>query len=270
MDGRGGHRAPAPGVPVFNQVDRVSESRLIIKIADSLAGEPALRQVVFTDARQPAPVKYIFNLSSGRAVPEVSCILLAAGFSRRMGCDKLALKLGGTTVLEQTLQNLAGTGISEIIGVINPESAGLGARLLKYGARVVVNERSYLGIAGSLKAGLSAASAVSQGALFALGDQPLIPARVYEHLLENYRLRLPLAAYPTCRGRRGNPVLFDRRTWPLLAKLEGDRGGSQLLGALPAGECCPVEMDMEEIAVDLDTPDDYEQVLGRIKSGPDA
>ncbi len=266
----GRRQAPrARVVPVLNQADLVSDIGVIKQIAGAVAGDPDLQHIIFAAARKPAPVKFIFNLISGQAVPRVSCVVLAAGFSRRMGSDKLALELGGTTVLQQTLQNIARSGISETILVINPGATGLKASLSKYNLKFAVNKRSFLGISTSLQAGLSQVAPTSQGVIFALGDQPLISARVFDNLLENYRRRLPLAVFPTCRGCRGNPVLFDRRTWPLLMELEGDRGGSQLLSRLPAEELLPVEMEMPEILVDLDTPGDYEAILNRFKTGAD-
>lgn len=258
----GRRQAPrARVVPVFNQADLASDPGVITQIASSLAGCPDVNYLIFTAARHQAPVKFIFNVCSSRAVPEVSCVVLAAGFSRRMGCDKLALELGGTTVLERTLQNVARSGVSDTVVVINPGATGLEARLSKFNVKLTVNERSLQGISTSVQAGLSSVAATSQGVIFALGDQPLIPTRVYDSLLENYRRQLPLAAYPAYRGRRGNPVLFDRRTWPMLMELEGDKGGSQLLNRMSEHEICPVEMDIPEVLVDLDTPADYEDIL---------
>ncbi|HHX88136.1 MAG TPA: nucleotidyltransferase family protein, partial [Firmicutes bacterium] len=202
--------------------------------------------------------------------PEVDCVVLAAGFSRRMGLDKLALDLGGTTVLERTLQNVLRSGVNETIVVINPEATDLEARLSKYNLKLIVNHRSSQGISTSVQAGLSSVAATSQGVIFALGDQPLIPARVYNSLLDSYRSGLQLALYPTYRRRRGNPVLFDRRTWPMLMELEGDKGGSQLFASLPASELCAVEMDIPEVLVDLDTPGDYENISDIFKPEGDS
>ncbi len=259
----------APGartVPVFNQADLISDPGIITKIADLTAGIDDIRHIVFTSACRPVPLQFIFGISGERAAPEVSRVVLAAGLSRRMGKDKMTLELGDSTVLEQTLQNLIRSSDGEIIVVINPETAWLGARLSRFKLKVVINERAQLGISTSLQAGLSQVSATSQGAMFILGDQPFIPARVYSSLLERYRSRLPLAVYPTYRGRRGNPVLFDRRTWPMLMELKGDRGGSQLLHCLSDRDLCPVEVDAPEILMDLDTPDDYLSILNQFRT----
>ena len=48
----------------------------------------------------------------------VSAILLAAGESKRMGKPKLLMPLGKTTILEQTIDNLLGSRVSEVIVVL--------------------------------------------------------------------------------------------------------------------------------------------------------
>ena len=206
-------------------------------------------------------MRYIFNLASGQAVPEVSAVVLAAGFSRRMGRDKLTLPLEGGTVLGETLRKLAPAGVRETIVVLNPASAVSREQLGRLGVKVVVNEKSHRGIATSLQAGLAAVAPGSQGVIFVLGDQPLIPTAAYQRLLESYRRRLPQVAYPVYRGRRGNPVIFDRRCWSQLLELEGDRGGRQLFSGIPSEEILAVAMEGEEVLLDLDTPGDYEQML---------
>ena len=259
---RGRGQAPrARVVPLFTQVDLLPDQAVIRAVAAGLAGEPGLETLLFTALRESSPVRYIFNLASGQAVPEVSAVVLAAGFSRRMGRDKLTLPLEGGTVLGETLRKLAPAGVRETIVVLNPASAVSREQLGRLGVKVVVNEKSHRGIATSLQAGLAAVAPGSQGVIFVLGDQPLIPTAAYQRLLESYRRRLPQVAYPVYRGRRGNPVIFDRRCWSQLLELEGDRGGRQLFSGIPSEEILAVAMEGEEILLDLDTPGDYEQML---------
>jgi molybdenum cofactor cytidylyltransferase len=67
----------------------------------------------------------------------------------------------------------------------------------------------------------------------------------------------PLAA-PMVDGRRANPVLFDRRTFPDLLALEGDTGGRSLFSKYQ-----PVWLPWldSSLVLDVDTQEDYERLL---------
>lgn len=117
------------------------------------------------------------------------------------------------------------------------------------------------GMATSLRAGLDAVPAEAAGAVVLLGDMPGVTA---EHL------RLLAAAFaehrgaaiiaPTCGGRRGNPVVWPRRLFADLRRVEGDQGGREVLrrhadrvAAVPVDGCSDGGAG---ILRDLDTPAD--------------
>ena len=67
----------------------------------------------------------------------------------------------------------------------------------------------------------------------------------------------PIVA-PLVDGRRGNPVLFDRSTFPELLALTGDVGGRALFSRYPI-EWLPW-LDAA-VLLDVDTPDEYRKLL---------
>lgn len=251
-------------VPLINKVDLLPERGLLRTLAAEPASSPLVDRVLFTALQEENPVKYVLALSSGAPAPFVSCVVLAAGSSRRMGRDKLFLPLKGKTVLEHTVQNAAAAGMGEVIIVTRPESSGIvGKTLAAAKVKVIINPLHHRGISSSLKAGIAAVSPLAQGIIFALGDQPFIPAEVYNLLLEHFSQNLNLLTYPQFEGKRGNPVLFDRRTWPALMALAGDAGGRQIISRLPAEEVCAVETRYPGILADLDTPEDWGKYIAR-------
>ena len=262
MIARGRKQSPrARIVPLINKVDLLPERGLLRTLTAEPASSPLVDRVLFTALQEENPVKFVLASSSGAPAPFVSCVVLAAGSSRRMGQDKLFLPLKGKTVLEHTVQNATAAGAGEVIVVTRPESFGNVKKILAgaSGVKVAVNPFHHRGISSSLKAGIAAVNPLAQGIIFALGDQPFIPAEVYNLLLEYYSQNLNLLTYPQFEGKRGNPVLFDRRTWPALMALEGDTGGRQILHQLPAEEVCAVETRYPGILADLDTPEDWEK-----------
>lgn len=245
-------------VPVFNKIDMLADIGVTKTMASELVGYHGVNSLLFTAAREDVPTKLIYDLGSFPALPQVSCVVLAAGSSERMGRDKLALELNGKTVLEHTVENACKSGATEVIVVSRPEDVWVSDLFSSGKVKVVSNHCYRQGIASSIKVGIAASGSLTQGIIFALGDQPLIPAAAYRTLIERYHANLNLVTWPVYCGKRGNPVLFDRRTWPLLMKLEGDRGGSQIFPYLPQEEVCAVELSSPQVLFDLDTPHDYQ------------
>jgi molybdenum cofactor cytidylyltransferase len=59
----------------------------------------------------------------------------------------------------------------------------------------------------------------------------------------------------TYNGKRGHPVLFDRRHYPALQAICGDIGARQVVAANERA-VCEVEANDEAPLIDIDTPDD--------------
>jgi molybdenum cofactor cytidylyltransferase len=63
---------------------------------------------------------------------------------------------------------------------------------------------------------------------------------------------------PLVDNRRGNPVLFDRQTFPALAALEGDAGGRKVFSKFPV---IYVPWLDARAGLDVDTIEDYQRLL---------
>jgi molybdenum cofactor cytidylyltransferase len=188
----------------------------------------------------------------------VSAIVLAAGSSTRMGTVKPLVRIGGETMLERTLSALRESRVDEIIVVLG-HSADLIQRSVGFdGARIVINDSYYEGMASSLRTGLSSLRADAAGVLIVLADQPFLKHETIDRLIDEYRENKPEIIVPTYNGFRGNPVLLDRSVFDELAELKGDigcraifqdhRGGILKLPVQDAG-----------VLLDLDTPADVER-----------
>jgi molybdenum cofactor cytidylyltransferase len=90
-----------------------------------------------------------------------------------------------------------------------------------------------------------------------LGDQPGVTPAIVRALIDG-RGDAPLAV---CRydDGRGHPLAFDRRIFPELADLHGDKGVWRLLDE-HADEVVEVRM-AGNVPLDVDTPEDYQAVL---------
>lgn len=249
----------APIIPLINKIDRTSGVGLIREIAKGLQGTAEC--VLFTSLKDENPVRFVYRGGDGGNGFGVSVVVLAAGGSVRMGKSKLSLEIQGKTILEHALGPIHETGLKDVVVVFSEENEKLG-HLVPPEYRIVINRHSREGISTSLKAGVAAVDPRSQGILFALGDQPFVGLEVYEKLIQYYRRHLTLLTWPVHQGKRGNPVLFDRRLWPELMKIEGDEGGKQIMARTAPEEIGRVEVAEPGVLIDIDTPEEYEKYRG--------
>ncbi|MGQ9490820.1 MAG: selenium cofactor biosynthesis protein YqeC [Anaerolineae bacterium] len=96
--------------------------------------------------------------------------------------------------------------------------------------------------------------------IFLLADQPGITPELLSALIQRHRETLAPVVAPRYRGQRGNPVLFDRATFPEFERLTGDVGARPIIQA-HASEIAWVDWPTPEILQDIDTAKDYKGQL---------
>ncbi|MBV8392762.1 MAG: NTP transferase domain-containing protein, partial [Alphaproteobacteria bacterium] len=92
-------------------------------------------------------------------------------------------------------------------------------------------------------------------AIVQLGDMPGVTPGLLDRLMAAFSpVEGRSICVPTVGGKRGNPVLWDRRFFAEMAKVEGDTGAKHLIGE-HADLVCEVEMTGEAAVTDIDTPE---------------
>jgi len=188
----------------------------------------------------------------------VSAVLLGAGESKRMGVNKLTLPWGRQTVFEHSLKVLLSSKVSEIVVVLSDRTKEIRQRLEERRVKIVMNRDYRKGMSTSVRKGVRATDPKSHGILIALGDQPFLRARTINALLRAFSERRGTIVVPSCRGRRGHPVIFHRRYARELMTLKGDVGGRSLIEKYPA-EVRVVGVRSEGVIKDLDTWKEYKK-----------
>lgn len=195
----------------------------------------------------------------------ISAILLAAGESRRMGSvNKLTLQVGSTPLLRRTAEILLGASLVEIVVVLGHQSALIRPLLDGLPLRMVENPHFRDGPATSVQSGLQALREPCEGIMVCLSDQPLLDTADIDTLIRAFRCDCPRPVLvPTYQGRRGNPVVVDRRH--LQSVLDG-RLNSKIrpLIALDPNLVWQFPMDSDHCVFDLDTEKDYAELLSRV------
>jgi molybdenum cofactor cytidylyltransferase len=121
------------------------------------------------------------------------------------------------------------------------------------------------GLSTSLKVGVAALPAETDGAIVCLGDMPQVDAALIDRLIAAFDPEKgALVAVPTIAGKRGNPVVWSRRFFADLGKLDGDVGARHLIGSYPEA-VVEVPVTGNGALIDVDTPDALSAVRAEIE-----
>ncbi len=183
---------------------------------------------------------------------KVSAILLAAGESKRMGKLKQLMPLGNTTIVEQTIDNLLSSGVSEVIVVLGHRAEEVMKRIATRPIKIVVNPIYHQGMGTSIAAGLNLVDSRAQAVMLALGDQPFVDSQAINRLIEEFDSHDKGIAIPTYQGRRGHPLIFSIKYKAQLSGLKGDIGGREIIKEHPE-DILEVAVECEGIVIDIDT-----------------
>ena len=193
---------------------------------------------------------------------KIGLVILAAGYSERMGVLKPLLPVGG----ESALHRAVGIGKTEkvhIISVVTGFRCGdVEAELLKYRAkniRIVNNSRFDEGMFSSVKAGVHSLPSDLDGFFLLPADVCAIQPETLEEIIAAFVLEKGESVlYPTFDGRRGHPPLIPYRFAADLKSYGGENGMQGYLSQFPSSE---VEVSDGGILLDMDTPADYAALL---------
>jgi molybdenum cofactor cytidylyltransferase len=194
--------------------------------------------------------------AAAEAPARVAALLLAAGRGTRMGGpNKLLEEIHGKAIVRRAAEALAGSKASPVVAVTGHEGERV-AKALAGLAITRVNNADYAdGLSTSLKAGIAALPPASDAVVIALGDMPDVTGALIDRLIAAIDpARGALIAVPTREGRRGNPVVWSRRFFEDLAKIEGDIGARHLI-AQHNEAVVEVAVDDEAAFHDIDTPE---------------
>ena len=179
----------------------------------------------------------------------IGCVVMAAGDARRFGENKLAIEIGGRTLVRRALEAVPADLLDAVAVVTQyPEVEAL-AR--EFGFRGVRNPHPDWGISHTIRLGLEALGDCG-AALFQVSDQPFLHRETVAGLVEFYKRHPDKLVGLSHGGVRGNPCIFPAKYFPELLELKEDRGGSSVIRRHEE-ELLLFETQAEELE-DVDTP----------------
>jgi molybdenum cofactor cytidylyltransferase len=198
-------------------------------------------------------------------------VIPAAGKSTRMGRPKLALPLGGSTVLEVVLGTLRRSGVEHVLVVLAPHVADLAPLARAAGADVLLLPGETADMRATVEHGLSHLEEVfhpkpEDDWLLVPADHPTLEPAVVRQLIEARRAHPGRSILvPTFEGQRGHPTLIGWKHAAGIRDLPAGQGLNVYLRRT-AAEALEVPVASASILCDLDTPADYERLQGRWQS----
>jgi CTP:molybdopterin cytidylyltransferase MocA len=197
---------------------------------------------------------------------KLAAIILAAGFSSRMGTCKAMLPLGENTVLEQAVELFHDCGVSEVIVVTGHEAGVTAPAARKTGALAVFNPDFGLGMFSSICTGLRAISPECKGFFLLPVDIPLIRKGTVRLLVRAFEASASRLIYPVYGGDRGHPPLISTSLCQTIVQGDGSHGLRGILAAVETESPAQVRdilVPDANILFDMDTPEAYQDGLAR-------
>lgn len=204
-------------------------------------------------ANAPAPSMNDREFSFG-------CVLLAAGASLRMGQPKQLLPIAGRPLIARAATAALASPAQLVIVVLGANEDKVRPALAGLPVTIAINPEWREGMAASIRAGLDMIEKICpalDAVLLAPVDQPAFSSTAIARLAVAFASSSNRIAAARYGGRFGTPAIFGRVHFEALKALRGDEGARALLRIHSETVAA---IDLPELAVDIDTPADYERL----------
>lgn len=183
-------------------------------------------------------------------IKQTTAVLLASGFSKRMGKNKLFLTYKGKSFLTRALELLTSLPFLEVLVIIQKKDA-LKMDDFKQ-VKVIYNTHPERGQSESVLLALEKAK--GQHCLFMPVDQPFLTTSLLVKLME--KAQKDNIVYPLYQNKPTTPIFFGHDFLNELKTLSGDNGGRQVRNHHP-NESEALSLFNDKELIDIDTPEKY-------------
>jgi molybdenum cofactor cytidylyltransferase len=166
----------------------------------------------------------------------IDALLLAAGSATRFGSDKRLYLIDGVPILQRTLLSIIDT-VNTVMVVLRSDDNKILPKLLGNfldDRRVIVllldNPES--GIGSNLARAVQQLDVVCDGVLVMLADMPYLRPQTVQAVVDAYnpeKIIAPVFTRTDGTEQQGHPVLFSRRFFSELSRLDGDSGARSVM-----------------------------------------
>jgi len=196
------------------------------------------------------------NKSKSMSKGSLYALILAAGAARRYGSPKALAKLGDHRLLEIAIARASSLVDDRYLVVLGAHATSITAAVDLAPRQLATHDNWILGLAESLKYGLTSLPASASATLVMLVDQPAITNEDLRNLIDAWLTNPTEAAAAEYAGDIGAPCILPRTLFSAAMLLTGDRGAKSLLRGVEGLTRVP----MASATYDVDTPEDLAQL----------
>ncbi len=187
-------------------------------------------------------------------------MILAAGESKRMGKPKLLLPFGEKTMIETVIDRVIQSRAEKILVVLGSNGEKIEKKIGNLPLEISVNPDFKEGMLSSVQHGFNALPEDAQAVLIFLGDQPSIPSKVIDRVIDVFRETGKGIVLPVYKGERGHPVLIDMKYRHEVKNLNPEVGLRELVYGRPE-DILEVDVDDAGILRDINDIEDYRREI---------
>ncbi len=188
-------------------------------------------------------------IATNAPAPRLNIVVLAAGFSSRLGRPKALVQIHGVSLLRRTVKLAAALRPSRIIVVVPPAAGRYRAQARHAGVTLARNPHRGQGLSSSVRCGLKHAWYCSAVLLLPV-DLANLKLHELSRLVQRWQ-SAPGRTYATRVDiRGGTPLILPKRLFPRALRIVGDTGLRGLLAELPMAQRELLELPSARIDVD--------------------
>jgi putative nucleotidyltransferase with HDIG domain len=195
-----------------------------------------------------------------------SAIILAAGYSSRMGNFKPLMDLGGKTPLQRCIELFKGCGINDIIVVTGYLHESIEEKL-KDDIRIVLNDNYSTGMFSSIKVGVGALSKNTNAFFLLPVDIASVQGSTIKKMVEKYEKIKGGILYPVFGGEKGHPILVSYSLSREILENNPEGGLREILNQHKERWDYKQVTD-RGILLDMDTKEDFQVLLEHVSIYP--
>ncbi|HLQ73293.1 MAG TPA: nucleotidyltransferase family protein [Bacillota bacterium] len=188
----------------------------------------------------------------------ISCILLAAGLSQRMGQLKALLEWEGKPLIKYQVEQMKLAGVQHIHVVLGYRKEDIEKQLVNEDVYLHWNERYEQGKSTSIRKGASHLTDDSVATFISSVDQP-VQARTLTQMVHALKQTDKSIVIPTMNQRKGHPLLLARSKFDELLQVNEETEGLRHLIQMNEQDIHFVSINDPSILYNFNTIEDYER-----------
>ena len=193
----------------------------------------------------------------------IAGLILAGGASRRMGSPKALLHIGSETFVDRLVGSFS--PVVDLLIVVLGHDAELVRRGIETRdvVRFAVNREPERGMLSSLQCGLRALPTATEAVIFTPVDYPNCKASTVSAIADAFRNGACDVVIPVHFGLKGHPVCISRQVIDELLEMP-PTGDARDVVRGHRDRTMFVDVDDCGITTDVDTPEDYRNLLSTV------